>query len=178
MISRTLNPKWNQTFEFGDDGSPLTLHVKDHNAVLPTSSIGDCVVEYHRLPPNELSEKWIPLQGVKRGEVRIQIIRKVPDLLKASGPESEPSVSKAHEICAQMKELVMRCQSAVEEGNVEGVSGMLSELQSLEDLQEDYMVQLETEQSLLVNKIKLLGDEIFNSSDNSASLTRGGSSQI
>lgn len=85
---RTLHPKWHQTFEFPDDGSPLSLHVKDHNALLPTSSIGDCIVEYQRLPPNHMSDKWIPLQGVKKGEIHVQITRKVPELeKKPSDPE-------------------------------------------------------------------------------------------
>ncbi|GJT15724.1 hypothetical protein Tco_0668168 [Tanacetum coccineum] len=44
-----LNPvprkaMWHQTFEFPDDGSLSALHVKDHNVLLPTSSIGDCIV--------------------------------------------------------------------------------------------------------------------------------------
>ena len=37
VIHKTLNPRWNQTLEFLDDGSPLTLHVREHNALLPTS---------------------------------------------------------------------------------------------------------------------------------------------
>lgn len=107
---KTLNPHWNQTLEFPDNGSPLLLHVKDHNALLPTSSIGDCVVEYHRLPPNQMADKWIPLQGVKRGEIHIQITRKVPDLEKErrlsseSRPasDSESSFTKAHQVSNQV----------------------------------------------------------------------------
>ena len=90
-----MNPKWHQTLEFPDDGSPLELHVKDHNHLLPTSSIGDCVVEYQRLPPNEMFDKWIPLQNVKKGEIHIQVTRKVPDLEKKSSLDSESSVTKA-----------------------------------------------------------------------------------
>lgn len=110
VMFKTLNPHWNQTLEFPDDGSPLLLHVKDHNALLPTSSIGDCVVEYQRLPPNQMADKWIPLQGVKRGEIHIQITRKVPDLEKEkrvsldSRPtsDSELSVTKAHQVSSQV----------------------------------------------------------------------------
>lgn len=101
---KTLNPHWNQTLEFPDDGSPLELHVKDHNALLPTSSIGDCVVEYQRLPPNQMSDKWIPLQGVKRGEIHIRITRKVPDLEKKSSLESNPSINRAHRISCEVNE--------------------------------------------------------------------------
>lgn len=162
VMFKTLNPKWNQTLEFPDDGSPLSLHVKDHNALLPTSNIGDCVVEYQRLPLNEMSDKWIPLQGVRRGEIHIQITRKVPELLKRASLDSEPSLTKAHEISSQMKQMMTKFQSLIEEGNLEGLSTSLSELQSLEDMQEDYVVQLETEQTLLVNKITELGQEIFN----------------
>ena len=104
VIFKTLNPHWNQTLEFPDDGSPLLLHVKDHNALLPTSSIGDCVVEYQRLPPNQMADKWIPLQGVKRGEIHIQITRKVPDLEKDKrcSLDSESSFTKAHQVSSQV----------------------------------------------------------------------------
>lgn len=104
VMYKTLNPQWNQTLEFPDDGNPLELHVKDHNALLPTSSIGDCVVEYQRLPPNQMSDKWIPLQGVKRGEIHIQITRKVPELEKKSSMDSDPSINRAHKISSEVNE--------------------------------------------------------------------------
>ncbi|XP_057952419.1 synaptotagmin-5 [Malania oleifera] len=167
VMYKTLNPQWNQTLEFPDDGSPLLLHVKDHNAVLPTSSIGDCVVEYQRLPPNHMSDKWIPLQGVKRGEIHIQVTRKVPETLKRSSLDSESSLTKARQISSQMKQMMIKFQSLIEDSNVEELSTTLSELESLEDIQDEYIVQLETEQMLLVNKINELGQEIFNSSPSS-----------
>lgn len=102
VLYKTLNPKWNQTFEFPDNGSSLELHVKDHNALLPTSNIGDCVVEYQRLPPNEVSDKWIPLQGVKKGEIHIQITRKVPLLDKKFSEDRDSSVTKARHISSQV----------------------------------------------------------------------------
>lgn len=103
VMYKTLNPKWNQTLEFPDDGSPLMLHVKDHNALLPTSSIGDCVVEYQRLPPNEKSDKWIPLQGVKKGEIHVQVTRKIPELRPRSSFDSESSSTKSHLINTQVE---------------------------------------------------------------------------
>jgi Ca2+-dependent lipid-binding protein len=103
VIYKTLNPQWNQTLEFPDDGSPLILYVKDHNALLPTSSIGECVVEYQRLPPNQMADKWIPLQSVKRGEIHIQITRKVPEMQKRNSIDSEPSLTKLHQIPSQVR---------------------------------------------------------------------------
>lgn len=103
---KTLNPQWHQTLEFPDDGSPLVLHVKDHNAVLPESSIGDCIVEYQRMPLNQTAEKWIPLQGVRRGEIHIQITRKVPELEKRPSLDSESSTTKAHQISDQVRKFV------------------------------------------------------------------------
>lgn len=162
VMYKTLNPQWNQTLEFPDDGSRLELHVKDHNAVLPTSSIGDCVVEYQRLPPNQMSDKWIPLQGVKRGEIHVHITRKVPELLNKSSLESTSSTTKAHQVSSQMKQMMIKCHSMVEDGNVEGLSTTISELESLEDMQEEYIIQLETEQMLLLDKINELGQQILN----------------
>ncbi|XP_023002192.1 synaptotagmin-5-like isoform X1 [Cucurbita maxima] len=165
VIFKTLNPHWNQTLEFPDDGSPLLLHVKDHNALLPTSSIGDCVVEYQRLPPNQMADKWIPLQGVKRGEIHIQITRKVPDLEKEKrcSLDSESSFTKAHQVSSQMKQTISKFQTLIEDVNLDELSACLSELESLEEVQEEYIQQLETEQTLLINKMKELGQEILNS---------------
>lgn len=101
VMYKTLTPQWHQTFEFPDDGSLLELHVKDHNALLPTSSIGDCIVEYQRLPPNEMSDKWIPLQGVKKGEIHVQVTRKVPQLQKKVS-DSEPPSSRGQKISTQV----------------------------------------------------------------------------
>ncbi|CAI9755382.1 unnamed protein product [Fraxinus pennsylvanica] len=165
IMYKTVNPKWHRTFEFPDDGSPLELHVKDHNALLPTSNIGDCVVEYQMLPPNEMADKWIPLQGVKQGEIHIQIMRKIPELEKKPSSGSELSPAKMHlQISDQMKQMTIKLQSLVDDDDLEGVSKSLSELKSLHKTQEDYMILLETEKALLLNKIKELGQEILNSS--------------
>ena len=63
-----------------------------------------------------------------------------------------------------MKQFLIKFQSLIEDGNLEGLSTALSEMQSLEDIQEEYMVQLETEQMLLLNKIKEIGQEVMSSS--------------
>ncbi|XP_050238833.1 synaptotagmin-5 [Mercurialis annua] len=164
VMYKTLNPQWHQTLEFPDDGSPLMLHVKDHNALMPTFSIGDCVVEYQRLPPNQMSEKWIPLQGVRRGEIHIQITRKIPEMQKRHSLDSEPSLTKSHRFSSQMKQMMIKFNSLIEDDDVEGLSIAVSEMESLEEMQEEYMVQMETEQMLLLEKIKELGQEILGSS--------------
>lgn len=64
----------------------------------------------------------------------------------------------------QMKQMMNKLQTFIEDSNLEGLATAMSELESLEDLQEEYMVQLETEQMLLINKIKELGQEFLNSS--------------
>ncbi|XP_051137774.1 synaptotagmin-5-like isoform X2 [Andrographis paniculata] len=165
VVYKTLNPKWHQTLDFPNDGSPLTLYVKDHNTLMPTSSIGECVVEYQMLPPNQMADKWIPLQGVKRGEIHVQVTRKVPELEKkpSTDPGSSPSDVR-HHISNQVKELMSKLRSQIEEGDVDRVLESLSELETLQDTQEEFMVQLEMEQMLMLNKVNELGQEILNSS--------------
>lgn len=63
-----------------------------------------------------------------------------------------------------MKEIMIKFESLIEDANLEELSSCMNELESLEDMQEEYMIQLETEQMLLLNKIKELGQEILNSS--------------
>lgn len=140
--------------------------MRDHNAILSSSSIGNCVVEYQRLPPNELFDKWIPLQGVKKGEIHVQVIRRIPDLQTKPSVDSDLLSNRAHATSDQMKQLFVKLQSSVEANNTEELSSTLSELQSLEDSQEQYMLQLETERTLLLNKISDLGQELLNSSPN------------
>ena len=77
--------------------------MKDYNALLPTASIGQCEVGYQRLPPNQTADKWIPLQGVKRGEIHVQITRKVPEMQRRNSLDPEPSLSKLHQIPSQVR---------------------------------------------------------------------------
>lgn len=103
VVYKTLTPQWNQTFEFQETGEPLILHVKDHNAVLPTASIGNCTVEYSMLSPNQSAEKWIPLQGVKSGEIHVKITRRAPGMEKRSTLETDASTHvKGHKISTQV----------------------------------------------------------------------------
>ena len=62
-----------------------------------------------------------------------------------------------------MKQMMNKLETQIEDGNLEGLSAVVSELESLQDTREEYMVQLETEQMLLLNKITELGQEFFNS---------------
>ena len=64
----------------------------------------------------------------------------------------------------QIKEMTKKIRSLIEDGNLEELSTTLSELETLEDTQEGYIAQLETEQMLLISKINELGQEIINSS--------------
>ncbi|KAJ6814904.1 extended synaptotagmin-1 isoform X2 [Iris pallida] len=165
VIHKTLSPQWNQTLEFPDTGDRLVLYVKDYNALLPTSSIGDCVVEYERLPPNQTAEKWIPLQGVKSGEIHVQVTRRVPELQKKSSSATNlSSPSKAHKMSGQIREIMKKFQSLIEDGDLEALSLALSEVESAEDAQQEYMLQLEREKSLLIKKISELGHEISRTS--------------
>uniref|UniRef100_A0A1D1Z976 Ras GTPase-activating protein 4 n=1 Tax=Anthurium amnicola TaxID=1678845 RepID=A0A1D1Z976_9ARAE len=165
VVYKTLKPQWNQTLEFPDTGSPMILHVKDHNALLPTSNIGNCIVEYERLPPNQMADKWIPLQGVKSGEIHIQITRKVPELEKKSSLDSSVSAfSKANRISGQLREMLKKLEGSLGDGDLESLSLALTEVENIEDVQEEYMLQLETEKALLLNKISELCREINSSS--------------
>lgn len=150
--------------EFPDDGSSLELHVKDHNTLLPTSSIGNCVVEYQGLKPNETADKWIPLQGVTCGEVHVRVTRKVTEIQRRASAGSGSPFNKARLLSNQMKQVMIKFQNLIDDGDLEGLSEALEELESLEVEQEEYLVQLQTEQMLLINKIKDLGKEILNSS--------------
>lgn len=154
VVYKTLNPKWNQTLEFPDTGSRLVLHVKDHNAVLPTYSIGDCFVEYERLPPNEMVDKWIPLEGVTKGEIHVQVTRRVPEMSKKSSlSHQRSSMSKVHRLSEKVREIIEKVKSLAEDGDTENMSPYLDELESVEEEQEMCMFQLHLDKTTLLEKI-------------------------
>lgn len=66
---------------------------------------------------------------------------------------------------------MLKFQSLIEEEKLEELWASMSELEQLQENQEEYMNLLETEQMLLLNKINELGQELFNSSS-SPSLSR------
>lgn len=172
VMYKTLNPQWHQTLEFPDTGSRLVLHVKDHNAVLPESSIGDCVVEYEMLPPNQVANKWIPLQGVKTGEIHVQVTRRIPEPeKKQKNSINDSSSSQAQKVPGKMKELLKKLEELVDEGDLEGLSLTVSELETAEDTQEEHILLLEREKAMLINKIKELGHEIMRSASSPGSLS-------
>ncbi|KAF2948221.1 synaptotagmin-5 isoform X1 [Oryza sativa Japonica Group] len=170
VVYKTLSPDWNQTFEFPETGEPLILHVKDHNAVLPTASIGQCTVEYSMLPPNQPAVKWIPLQGVKSGEVHVKITRKVPHLEKKTSFQTDASsLGKGHKISSQMRDSLKKFTGLVDEGgDTEAMSLALTEIESIQDEQDMYIQQLEREKAALLRKIQELGSEIVRTSSGPA----------
>ncbi|OAY67133.1 Synaptotagmin-5 [Ananas comosus] len=171
VVHKTLNPHWNQTLEFPDTGKPLVLYVKDHNAVLPTSSIGHCTVEYQGLAPNQTADKWIPLQGVRSGEIHVQVTRKIPELEKKITIETDSSpLTKGHMVSVQMRDLLKKLGGFVEDGDLEGLSLALSEVETVEDAQEEYILQLEREKALLLSKVSELDHEISRTSSSPANI--------
>eukprot|EP00252_Welwitschia_mirabilis_P021688 TRINITY_DN5627_c0_g1_i1.p1 TRINITY_DN5627_c0_g1~~TRINITY_DN5627_c0_g1_i1.p1 ORF type:complete len:842 (-),score=186.13 TRINITY_DN5627_c0_g1_i1:179-2704(-) len=154
VVYKTLNPQWNQTFQFPDTGHPLILHMKDHNAVLPTSNIGHCILEYESLPPNQTVDKWIPLLGVKRGEVHVQVTKKVPEALnKTSSLQNGSNITSIYRISGKVHQIIKKVQCLTEDGNAESLSLCLEELEAAEEEQEEYMLQLQRDKTLLLAKI-------------------------
>ncbi|KAG2587215.1 hypothetical protein PVAP13_5NG125900 [Panicum virgatum] len=163
VIYKTLSPQWNQTFEFPETGEPLILHVKDHNAVLPTASIGHCTVEYSMLSPNQSADKWIPLQGVKSGEIHVKIARRVPvsDSGKKNALGTDPS-GKGHKIASQMRDSLKKFTGLIDEGgDPEALSLAVTEMEGIQSEQEGYIEVLEREKAMLLHKIQELGSEII-----------------
>ena len=54
----------------------------------------------------------------------------------------------------QIEELITKFRGLIEEGNLEELATSLSELESLEDKQKGYIVQLETEHMVFMSNIK------------------------
>ncbi|CAK9192592.1 unnamed protein product [Sphagnum troendelagicum] len=158
VVYKTLAPQWGQTLEFVDDGSPMVLHVKDYNTILPTSSIGHCEVAYEFLPPNQTVDRWLPLQGVNRGEIHFQITRRVPEKQStlAAGDECDKMWKLHGRLDEQIRSLIRKAMALAEEEETEEIRMMLEELESAEEEREGVISQLQRDRDLLVGKVKEL----------------------
>ncbi|KAG0567966.1 hypothetical protein KC19_7G175800 [Ceratodon purpureus] len=163
VVYKTLTPSWAQTLEFPDDGSPLVLHVKDYNTILPTSSIGHCEVEYERLPPNQTLDQWLPLQGVNKGEIHIQLTRRAPESQLAVNSEDNklsgvPSGNaKLQRTAGKVRSLIRKAMAlAEEEEETEDIRQMLEELEGAEEERESTISQLQKDRDLLIAKVREL----------------------
>lgn len=158
IIHKTLHPQWSQTFEMSDTGKPLILYVKDHNALLPDSNIGHCKVEYERLPTNQMVDKWIPLQGIRKGEIHVQVTRWPPKSCRrytSNGP-SNKLLKKSGKVQTLLKQVL----SLASTGDTDAICKKLEEIEMVEDEKSVCMSRLLRERDLLLEKIKDLGEAI------------------
>lgn len=47
-------------------------------------------MDYEGLPPNQMLDSWLPLQGVNKGEIHVKVTRKVPERLVKAASEEQP----------------------------------------------------------------------------------------
>ncbi|BBN09410.1 hypothetical protein MPTK1_4g19570 [Marchantia polymorpha subsp. ruderalis] len=178
VVYKTLNPQWNQTLDFTDDGSPLVLHVKDYNYMLPVVSIGHCVVDYEKLPPNQTIDRWIPLVGVAKGEIHMQLTRRQPEsaaerdkhaenegsntlgsiLSGVSSPQRVPvGTTKLQRTSGKVRALIRRAMAlAEEEDDTDDIRVMLEELETAEEERDSVVLQLQRDRDILIAKVKEL----------------------
>ncbi|CAM6090440.1 unnamed protein product [Calypogeia fissa] len=178
-VYKTLNPTWNQTIDFNDDGSsPLVLHVKDYNYMLPVTSIGHCIVEYNQLPPNQTVDRWVALEGVTKGEIHFQLTRRQPELEKGKQAKPEQMVgnlltgtgmaspmrlhggnSKLQRTSGKVRALIRRAMALAEEDeDTEDIRVMLEELETAEEERDGVVLQLQRDRDILIAKVKELDD--------------------
>lgn len=69
-----------------------------------------------------------------------------------------------------MRDMVKKLQGQIEDGDLEALSLALSEVESVEDEQEEYMIQLEREKFMMINKINELGHEVTRTSSGPANI--------
>jgi len=73
VIKRTLNPEWNQDFQFTVTATDsLEVQVYDQD-VTSDEKIGNTVVTFGELVLGQPSDSWIPLENVDRGEIHLII---------------------------------------------------------------------------------------------------------
>lgn len=153
VIYKNLNPQWNQTLEFPDDGKLLELHVKDHNTLLPTSNIGHCTVEYKSFPQNQTVDLWIPLLGVKRGKIHVQVTRRFHVAKKKQTNDFVNANMLLSKTSSKISALVMEAQQLAEYGDMEQLREKIMEVESIESEQDAQILQIIKEKEMLLSKI-------------------------
>ncbi|KAH7404885.1 hypothetical protein KP509_15G048600 [Ceratopteris richardii] len=154
VVNMTLHPQWNQTFELNDTGEPLRLTVMDHNVLLPNVKIGHCTVEYDRIPRNQVIDKWVPLQGVRNGELHVQVIRKPAESgisKKEHSNRTSKALDKSHKVQALLKQLAIMSKTGAD---TETLEKKLEELKILEAEKSLYLTRLLKEREMLLGKIQ------------------------
>lgn len=161
VVHKTLYPQWNQTFEISDTGKPLMLSVKDYNALLPDVNIGHCKVEYEQLPTNQMVDKWIPLQGVRKGEIHVQVIRRPAKLCRRiSSNKNSNTHSKLLKRSSKVQALLKQVLISASTRDIDTVRNKLEEIEMVEVEKSLYMSRLLRERDLLLKKIKDLGEAL------------------
>lgn len=158
VIQRTLHPQWNQTFKLYDNGEPLLLYVKDHKFLLPPFNIGHCKVEYERLPKNQTVNKWIPLQGVRKGEIHVRVTRQLHNICSGATQHGTFNThSNLLKKSGKVRTLLKQVRSLASRRETDTICKMLDEIGMAEDEKGAYISQLLREKELLLVKIKELG---------------------
>lgn len=163
IVHKTLHPQWNETFKLSDTGKPLMLSVKDSNALLPAVNLGHCNVEYERLPMDQRVDKWIPLQGVRKGEIHVQVVRR-PAKHGKRGTRHEPSKSQAKlsQKFSKVQALLKQVSTLANKGEVDTVGKKLEAIEMVQAEKSACILQLLREREGLLQKIKSLGDALQN----------------
>ncbi|KAH7316026.1 hypothetical protein KP509_21G075600 [Ceratopteris richardii] len=155
VVYKNLNPQWNQQLEFPDSGQVLKLHVRDENALLPSTSIGNCIVNYEDLEPNQTLDTWIPLLGVKKGEIHVKITRRFHNPFKISRTESVSIKDSLMMASSKISSILNDAFLAVD-GESEQLADKIREMESLARDQDAQILQVLKEQDLLLSKISEL----------------------
>ncbi|KAI5061768.1 hypothetical protein GOP47_0024273 [Adiantum capillus-veneris] len=164
VLYKTLHPQWKESFEMSDSGKPLKLSVKDYNAVLPDVNIGRCVVEYEQLPNYEVEDRWIPLQGVRTGEIHVQVIRRPAKLCRSvtisSSIKTSDTIPKVLKKSHQVQALLKQAMVLTSTGNTDSVGKKLEEIEFVEAEKSICLSRLLRERDLLLAKIEDLGQAL------------------
>lgn len=162
VIQKTLHPQWNQSFEMSDTGKPLNISVKDYNAVFPDVNIGHCAVEYERLPLYQVVDKWIPLQGVKKGEIHVQVIRR-PAKLCRNVTISKDRLNTQCRVLVKSRQVQALLKQALILSSTRNTDAIVKKLEEIEFAEAEKSIclsQLLREKDLLLTKIEDLGQAL------------------
>ncbi|MCO5605153.1 hypothetical protein L7F22_059333 [Adiantum nelumboides] len=156
VINKKLNPQWNRTLKFPKDEKVLELHVKDHNVLLRTTNIDHCIVEYKDVLPNQTSDTWLRLRGVKTGEVHVQVARRLHAPQEAPIRQPVNSKSLLKNTSLKISSCLKEAFQLVEDGETGQLREKIAEIELLVNDQEARILQVIREKEMLLSKISEL----------------------
>eukprot|EP00898_Chlorokybus_atmophyticus_P005417 jgi/Chlat1/5877/Chrsp4S06388 len=177
ICSKTLNPVWNETITFREDGSSLRVHCKDHDDIGRDDSLGVCEIPLDSIAPGAPVDFWVPLLNVKSGLLHFIITIQSSShqgyntlLATTEKPEEESRFDKVTRIMSwnnfrfSVEKIKMSIAEKLslhgDDDDLEEMKQLLEQVSAREEVHAKQISAIKADRNLLIRKIAELEQAI------------------